>query len=105
MGNPIRDDAETRALDGEGVVMFVHPSVLPNMLFWLLELAGLAMVKEVAREAQELAEAEVSLDIAEEGLSQVWLKPGGEAAEEPGSIPISAKESHFVFISLHRPCT
>ena len=85
--------------------MFVHPSVLPELLFWLLKLAGLAGVKQVAQEAQELAEAEVSLDIAEEGLSQVWLKSDGEAAEEPGGIPGSAKKSRFVPNLMDRACT
>ena len=85
--------------------MFVHPSVVPELLLWLLKLAGLAMVKEVAHEAKELAEAELSLDIAERGVSQVWPKSDGEAAEEPGGILESAEESRFMFISLHRPCT
>ena len=105
MGDSIGDDAGIRALDGEGIVMFVHPSEIPELLFWLLKLAGLARVKEVAHDAEEFAEAELSLDIAEEGVSQIWLEPDGEAAEEPGDMPKSAKESRFVFIWLHRPCT
>ena len=85
--------------------MFVHPSVVPELLFWLLKLAGLAMVKEVVQEVEELAEAELSLDIAEEGVSQVWLESDGEVAEEPGGIPGSAKESRFVLNWMHRVCT